>query len=76
MKTYPLSPSGFAALRSKLLELGVALPSDSAGTLSYRGIELWYSYDGSSELMLRVEKKPLLLSSSMIWEQVDKWIVG
>jgi hypothetical protein len=75
MKTYPLSPSGFTALRAKLLELGVTLPSDSEGTVSYRGIELKYSYD-APELTLTVEKKPFFVPASLIWENVDEWMAG
>ena len=74
MKTYPLSPSGFAALRTRLLELGVTLPADSDGTISYNGIELKYHYDGVAQLTLSIQKRPFLAPASMIWEQVDKWL--
>lgn len=76
MKTYLLTPAGFDALRTKLLDLGITLPSGADGVLSYNGIELKYRYDGSAALTLTVMKKPMLVPSSLIWEQVDKWIAG
>lgn len=75
MKTYPLTPSGFTALRTRLLELGVTLPAEDAGVLSYQGIVLNYNYDGIT-LTLSIRQKPFIVPSSMIWDQVDKWIAA
>ena len=73
MKTYPLTPTQFNALRAKLLLQGIQLPSDSQGVLSFKGIELKYNYDGA-KLTLSVLKKPFLIAESLIWGEVDKWI--
>jgi hypothetical protein len=73
MKTYSLTPQQFAALRTKLLETGITLPSDSQGVLSFKGIELKYRYDGA-KLTLSILKRPMLIPASLIWEQVDKWV--
>ena len=74
MKTYPLTPQGFAALRTRLLELGVTLPAEDDGVLAYSGIELKYHYDGAAKLTLSVQKKPIWVSTSLIWEKVDGWV--
>lgn len=73
MKTYPLTPTQFNALRAKLLLQGIQLPSDSQGVLSFKGIELKYNYDGA-KLTLSVLKKPFLIAESLIWGEVDKWV--
>ena len=75
MKTYPLTPQGFTALRTRLLELGVTLPTEAYGDLTYQGIKLRYSYDGEA-LQLSIQQKPFLIPASMIWEQVDKWLAS
>jgi hypothetical protein len=81
MKTYPLTPSQFNALRTRLLEAGITLPNDKQGVLSFKGIELKYSYfppDSmrSGSLVLSILKRPLLISANLIWGQVDQWIGG
>lgn len=73
MKTYPLTPTQFNALRTKLLSQDIQLPSDSQGVLSFKGIELKYNYDGA-KLTLSVLKKPFLIAESLIWGEVDKWV--
>lgn len=73
MKTYQLAPSGFDALRTKLLQSGITLPSGSDGTISQHGIELKYHYDGKT-LTLTVQKKPFLIPAAMIWKTVDEWV--
>ena len=73
MKTYPLTPTQFNALRAKLLLQGIQLPSDSQGVLSFKGIELKYNYDGA-KLTLSVLKTPFLIAESLIWGEVDKWV--
>lgn len=73
MKTYSLTPDQFAALRTRLLELGVTLPAEDDGTLVYQGITLGYHYDGAT-LTLKVQQKPFFVPTSMIWDQVDRWI--
>ena len=75
MKTYPLTPQGFAALRTRLLEQGVTLPAEAYGDLLYQGIKLRYSYDGEA-LQLSIQQKPFLIPASMIWEQLDKWLAS
>jgi len=74
MKTYLLTPAGFDALRTKLLELGITLPSGADGVLPYKGIELKYHYDGSAVLTMTVIKRPMWIPSSLIWEKVDGWL--
>lgn len=73
MKIFPLIPSQFDALRSKLLTMGVTLPSGSDGLISYSNIDLKYHYDGA-KLTLSVVKKPFLIAESLIWEKVGEWI--
>ena len=75
MKTYQLTPQGFAALRTRLLELGVTLPAEASGDLLYQGIKLRYSYDGEA-LQLSIQQKPFLVPASMIWERVDQWLAS
>jgi hypothetical protein len=74
MKTYPLTAQQFDALRTRLLQQGVTLPDGADGVLAHFGIELGYHYDGA-KLTLKILKKPFI-PTSMIWEQVDKWVVG
>jgi hypothetical protein len=77
MKTYPLTPSGFDALKAKLAESGVILtPGSSSSVISYQGIRLAWAYDGAATLTLKILEKPFLVPTSMIWDQVDKWIQG
>ncbi len=73
MKTYPLTPQQFSALRTKLLELGVTLPAGDVGILEHSGITLSYSYDGTS-LRLKIEDKPFFAPTSLIWDKVDEWL--
>jgi len=73
MRTYPLTPQQFSALRTKLLELGISLPAESTGLLSYQGITLGYSYDGQT-LTLTEGKKPFFAPWSLIWDKVDEWL--
>ncbi len=73
MKTYPLTPDQFSALRTKLLSTGVTLSSD--GILSYQGIVLKYHYDGEA-LTLTIQEKPLLIPSGLIWGKVDDWVLA
>lgn len=75
MKTYSLTPQQFTALRSKLLEAGITVPSDITGVLSFKNIELKYTYTGGS-LTLSILKRPILIPPSMIWDAVDGWIAG
>lgn len=72
-KTYPLSPSGFSALRSRLLELGVTLPADTEGTLEHRGVYLQYRYIPGT-LTLKIIRQPIIVATWYIWNQVDKWL--
>jgi hypothetical protein len=44
MKTYPLTPEQFNALRTKLLQMGVQLEDGNDGEIAYRGIRLKYHY--------------------------------
>jgi hypothetical protein len=74
MKTYPLTPQQFDALRTRLLQLGITLPDGTDGVLAHSGIELGYHYDGVN-LTLKILKKPFI-PTSMIWERVDKWVLG
>ena len=73
MKTYPLTTTGFDALRTKLLSMGVTLPSDSDGTLSHDGVTLKYRYDGTA-LTLSIQQKPFYVPASLIWDEVDGWL--
>ena len=73
MKTYPLTLAGFNALRTKLLAMGVTLPSGLDGMLSHDGVILKYHYDGST-LTLSIQKKPFYIPASMIWGEVDGWL--
>ena len=75
MKTYPLTPQQFAALRTRLLASGVTLPAEAYGTLAYSGITLKYSYDGQ-KLALSIQQKPFLIPSGIIWNKVDEWMAG
>jgi hypothetical protein len=80
MKTYPLTPQQFAALRTRLLEAGITLPAESQGILEFKGIQLKYAYfppDSmrAGSLTLSILKRPMLIPASMIWERVDGWIV-
>lgn len=77
MKTYPLTPMQFSALRTKLLSLGVTLPSDTEGTLNYKGIALRYYYHvEAGRLILDIQDKPMFAPASMIWEKVDEWMAS
>ena len=73
MKTYPLSPSSFAALRSRLLELGVTLPDGNGGRIRSNGVVLEYQYDGET-LTLKGIEKPFIVPWSTIWNKVDEWL--
>lgn len=79
MKTYPLTPSQFSALRTRLLEAGITLNAAPGlyqnGVLSYLRIQLKYNYDGV-KLTLSILKRPMLISANLIWGQVDGWIGG
>ena len=73
MKTYVLSPSGFSALRTRLLELGVTLPDGNAGRIRSNGVVLEYQYDGET-LTLKGIEKPFIAPWSMVWAKVDEWL--
>jgi hypothetical protein len=79
MKTYPLTPQQFSALRTRLLETGITLPAENQGMLTFKGIELKYAYfppDSmrAGSLILSILKRPMLIPPSIIWEQVNKWV--
>ena len=75
MKTYPLTQQQFDSLRTRLLQQGVTLPDGADGVLAHSGIELGYHYDGG-KLTLKILKKPFIAPTSMIWDQVTKWVLG
>jgi len=75
MKTYPLTPQQFDALRTRLLQMKIALPLYSEGVIAQNGIELKFHYDGA-KLTLSIQKKPALIPGAMIWKTVDEWIAG
>lgn len=74
MKTYPLTQQQFDSLRTRLLQQGVTLPDGADGVISYKSIQLKYNYDGM-KLTLTIVKKGWI-PASMIWEQVDRWVLG
>lgn len=86
MKKYPLDPTGFNRLNDALLSnpqvsqedqfqsYQAGLPTAASGNILYRGITLKYNWDGAT-LTLDILKRPWVVSASMIWEQVDKWLV-
>jgi len=79
MKTFPCTPAQFNALRSRLLEQGITIPSGDDGIISTETpahIALKYHYDGDSTLTLSILEKPLFLPSAMIWEKVSEWIAA
>lgn len=75
MKTFPCLPSQFDSLRSRLMQLGVTLPSGTDGVIAHSGIELKYHYDGAT-LTISILKKPFILSSSLVWSKVEEWIAA
>jgi hypothetical protein len=76
MKTFPLTPQQFDALRTRLLTLGITLPDGTDGTIASNGVELKYHYDGAGVLTLAILKKPWIAPTQVIWDQVGKWIQG
>ena len=73
MKTYPLTTQQFNALRTHLLLSGIQIPSDGQGIIAFKGIQLKYNYDGTT-LTLSILKRPMLISPTLIWGQIDQWL--
>jgi hypothetical protein len=79
MKTFPLTPDQFNQLRTRLLELGITIPGNE-GTIIHSGIELKYFYlppvlmFGTGTLTLSIQKKPIFVPNSMIWDKVGEWL--
>jgi hypothetical protein len=79
MKTYPLTPEQFNALKTKLIQMGVQLEDGNDGEIAYKGIKLKYRYwppDSmrSGSLTLTILEKPFLISQGLIWGKVDEWL--
>jgi hypothetical protein len=74
--SYPLTETGFDALRTKLLALGVTIPAGTRGTVSgVRDILLGYDFTGAL-LTITILKKPVLIPAGEVWKVVDQWVAG
>lgn len=74
-KTYqPLTREALNSLRGKLAEHGIELPAgDEAQIDAPHGVKLSASYnEAEQKLDVAVVKKPMLVPSSMIWNQLDE----
>lgn len=74
-KTYThITPQKFAKVRSLLEAQGQSMPPGNDGVIKNDqfGVHLAFSYDGTDALTLKIEKKPFLVPSSVIWNQLEK----
>lgn len=77
MKTFSLNQAGFDRLRTRLLQLGISLPSGTDGTIAQSGCELKYHFDAQQQkLTLAILKKPWIAPEAMIWDKVSEWLAG
>ncbi len=75
-RTFPrITPQDFSRIRFLLESNGMEVSPGSQGTIRHakHGIDLGFKYNEvSHELTLTIEKKPFLIPSSAIWNEVQK----
>lgn len=69
---FPLTPDQITSARSRLLSIGIPLTGNS-GTLTAKGITAEYEY-GGGYLVVRVMKKPTLITNSLVRAKMEEWL--
>ena len=68
----PISRTLLDEKRTLLAAAGFPIPADS-GSLTFKGIDFTYFYDGTT-LTLTITKKPNLMPMGLIKSQLAKWM--
>ena len=71
---FALTPDQITSARSRLHSLGIPLTGDK-GTLQTKGITAEYEYyPGPGHLIVRVTKKPTLITEGLVRTKLEEWL--
>lgn len=79
--SYTINAAQYATLQDSLATASASLNATytdpvarNAGTITDSGVQLGFTWDGTSQLKFWIISKPFFVPATMVWNELDKYV--
>jgi hypothetical protein len=73
-RSFSVSPTQFANFKVQAAAHDIVVSAGNTGSVDADGVEIQFSYDGSTTLVLTILDKPFFLSADFIFSQLEPYL--
>ena len=72
--TYHITPDVFECMKKKFKDAGIQVPQGNCGDMEGSGIKAHFEWDGKSDLIITIQKKPFILSYGFVIKKIKSFV--
>ena len=72
--TYHITPDVFECMKKKFKDAGIHVPQGNSGDMEGSGVIAHFEWDGKSNLIITIKKKPFILSYGFVLGKIEDFV--
>ena len=69
-----ITPDVFECMKKKLKGAGIHVPQGNNGDMEGSGVKAYFEWDGKSDLIITIQKKPFILSYGFVLGKIKSFV--